>query len=247
MSGWGLPYFRSDEPVPLTIIPVEMVTIADVTRLKRQQVKPPKKTKKKPPRKKRVEEKMPPAPPKMASSMPLADVKPKPEKTAKQIAARSPRITPRRKPPVPGKFTSSKIFALLDKHPEEEKSLEDQLKEKGYDQVAQLSDIDQKMQTMNYAAIVKKQIEDDNCWNIQGGGRDVSSMSALVVIRLNPDGSLNGVPEAVDKNRMNRSGQEFFKAFVESAIRAVRICAPFKLPREKYEQWREFTFRFTPK
>ena len=37
-----------------------------------------------------------------------------------------------------------------------------------------------------------------------------------------------------------------FRAFAESAVRAVRACSPLKLPPESYQVWRNIIFNFDP-
>jgi hypothetical protein len=46
---------------------------------------------------------------------------------------------------------------------------------------------------------------------------------------------------------MNQPGQEFYRTAAESALRAVRKCVPYELPKEKYELWREMELYFDPK
>ena len=36
--------------------------------------------------------------------------------------------------------------------------------------------------------------------------------------------------EILDHERMNRPGQKFYKVLAESALRAVRLCQPLKVP-----------------
>ena len=51
----------------------------------------------------------------------------------------------------------------------------------------------------------------------------------------------------IDSARLNMPGEEFFRSRAESVLRAVHRASPLQdLPPEKYEQWREITFRFRP-
>ena len=72
-------------------------------------------------------------------------------------------------------------------------------------------------------------------------------MSVAVNIRLNPDGSLSGVPKIEDTARLGRD--PFFRAVAESAQRALRdpACMPLKLPYENYDLWKNIIFTFDPK
>ena len=81
------------------------------------------------------------------------------------------------------------------------------------------------------------------CWNIPVAAQGVEGLRAELNIVLGQDGSVQSVA-ATDAARM--SGDPVFRAFAESAIRAVRACAPLKLPAESYQLWRNIIFNFDP-
>ncbi|MEI8443677.1 cell envelope integrity protein TolA [Mesorhizobium sp. CCNWLY176] len=65
---------------------------------------------------------------------------------------------------------------------------------------------------------------------------------AVISVRLNPDGSLDGIPVLA-----NRSSNENFKVMATSAIRAIERCAPFESVRQQhvpYDKWRQLKLRF---
>jgi len=80
------------------------------------------------------------------------------------------------------------------------------------------------------------------CWNIQLAPPDPSDLRVRVKMFLNPDGTLNQPPMIVEA-RPN----EFGRSAAESAVRAVRRCAPYTLPAEKYDTWREIIVTFDPR
>ena len=41
-------------------------------------------------------------------------------------------------------------------------------------------------------------------------------------------------------------GDPYFRAASESAIRAVKMCGPYKLPVEKYDAWNDVIVTFDP-
>ena len=45
---------------------------------------------------------------------------------------------------------------------------------------------------------------------------------------------------------MNRHDQKFYKILAESALRAVRICQPLKVPPTGYEKWKDLQLNFDP-
>ncbi len=248
----GLPIFIRDKPTEMRVIPVEMVKIGEVTKLRAQEKKPDpvkKKTQKKTPERK-VE--MPPEPPKLASSMPLPDMKAKPKpkkksinkKPAKITAKRAPRITPKTKP---RRFNTGKLSALLDKREETEPNAFEKLKDKNYGKEKVISTIDIQQQTLSIIDAVNKHIYDNNCWNIPAGAKGAEGLLVTVHIRLSPDGELIGVPKIADGGRMNLPGQEYYRTAAESVLRAVRKCAPYDfLPKDQYNLWRDMEINFNP-
>ena len=250
----AMPMFRPDRPTEMRVIPVEMVKIGDVTKLRAQEKKPDpvkKKAKKRPPERK-VE--MPPEPPKLASTMPLPDMKSKPkrkpkkkvtpQKPAKVAANRAPRVTPKNKP---SRFNTGKLSALLDKREEAEPNAFEKLKDKDYGKEKVISTIDIQQQTLSIIDAVNKHIYDNNCWNIPAGAKGAEGLLVKVHIRLSPDGQLVGAPKIIDGGRMNKPGQEYYRTAAESVLRAVRKCAPYDfLPKAQYDLWRDMEINFNP-
>ena len=69
----------------------------------------------------------------------------------------------------------------------------------------------------------------------------------LVRIKLNlkKDGTILK-SEILDHQRMNKPGQKFYKVLAESALRAVRLCQPLKVPPTGYDKWKELQLNFNP-
>jgi colicin import membrane protein len=81
-----------------------------------------------------------------------------------------------------------------------------------------------------------------DCWNLPAGAADARDLNIEVHILLKPDGSLQAEPRV-----LNRSANPFFQVAAESALRAVRTCAPFNfLPVAKYEAWKDIEINFDP-
>jgi len=81
-----------------------------------------------------------------------------------------------------------------------------------------------------------------SCWNIQLAPPDPSELRVRVKIFLNLDGSLAQAPQVLEVG-----STEFARSAAESALRAVRRCAPFTLPPEKYDSWQEINVTFDPR
>ena len=52
--------------------------------------------------------------------------------------------------------------------------------------------------------------------------------------------------EILDHQRMNKPGQKFYKVLAESALRAVRLCQPLKVPPTDYDKWKDLQLNFNP-
>ncbi len=87
----------------------------------------------------------------------------------------------------------------------------------------------------------------ERCWSIPAGARDAQNLRVTLRLFMTQDGNLLRPPEVVDGARMNRAGEETFRAAAESAVRAVQRCAPYRmLPVQKYDTWREIELTFDP-
>ena len=81
------------------------------------------------------------------------------------------------------------------------------------------------------------------CWNIPVAAQGIGGLRAELNIVMGPDGGIQTVAP-IDAARM--SSDPVFRAFAESAVRAVRACSPLKLPPESYQVWRNIIFNFDP-
>ena len=65
----------------------------------------------------------------------------------------------------------------------------------------------------------------------------------LLKIKLKKDGTIIK-SEILDHQRMNTPGQKFYKVLAESALRAVKLCQPLRVPTSGYERWKELQLNF---
>ncbi len=91
------------------------------------------------------------------------------------------------------------------------------------------------------AASISRQITP--CWNIPVAAQGLGGLRAELNIVMGPDG---GVQSVVPMDAARMSTDPVFRAFAESAVRAVRACSPLKLPPESYQVWRNIIFNFDP-
>ena len=65
---------------------------------------------------------------------------------------------------------------------------------------------------------------------------------------LNQDGSVARAPQLTASSQSAASSDSFTKAAADAAQRAIYECAPYKLPSDRYSQWREINpFHFDPR
>ena len=50
--------------------------------------------------------------------------------------------------------------------------------------------------------------------------------------------------EILDHARMNKPGQGFYKVLAESALRAIKLCQPLRVPTTGYERWKDLQLNF---
>ena len=81
------------------------------------------------------------------------------------------------------------------------------------------------------------------CWSIPLGLPYNENLLVRIKLKLNPDGTVTQT-EIVDHARMNKPGQGFYKVLAESALRAIKLCQPLRVPTTGYERWKELQLNF---
>ena len=81
------------------------------------------------------------------------------------------------------------------------------------------------------------------CWSIPLGLPYNENLLVRIKLLLNPDGTVSK-SEILDHARMNKPGQGFYKVLAESALRAVNLCQPLRVPSTGYERWKELQLNF---
>ena len=83
------------------------------------------------------------------------------------------------------------------------------------------------------------------CWTVPLGLPYDDDLLVRIKLELKQDGTISR-SEILDHERMNRPGQKFYKILAESALRAVRICQPLRVPQTGYEKWKNIQLNFNP-
>jgi hypothetical protein len=83
------------------------------------------------------------------------------------------------------------------------------------------------------------------CWSVPLGLPYDQDLLVRIKLNLKKDGTIMK-SEILDHERMNRPGQKFYKVLAESALRAVRLCQPLKVPPTGYDKWKDLQLNFNP-
>ena len=81
------------------------------------------------------------------------------------------------------------------------------------------------------------------CWSIPLGLPYNENLLVRIKLKLKPDGSVIR-SEILDHARMNKPGQGFYKVLAESALRAIQLCQPLRVPTTGYERWKDLQLNF---
>jgi colicin import membrane protein len=148
--------------------------------------------------------------------------------------------TPPKKPvqkPQP-KFDPSKISALLDKRdPQRHAATGDTL-----NRTASLGVPTGSAATLSQSEIDALRAQIQACWNPPPGTLDARELIVQVRLQLNRDGTVSADPQV-----LNRGSHPQFQVAAEAARRAIRRCAPYKMPIAKYDIWQDVEVTFDPR
>jgi len=135
-------------------------------------------------------------------------------------------------------FDPSKIAALIDKSKEE---IAETTKKSNKVTQSEDSSMNLSALTLNEEDALKAQIF--GCWSIPLGLPYNENLLVRIKLKLKPDGSVIKT-EILDHARMNKPGQGFYKVLAESALRAVQLCQPLRVPTTGYERWKDLQLNF---
>ena len=135
-------------------------------------------------------------------------------------------------------FDTNNIAALIDKSVVETAETNQKTDKITQDQD---KDMDFSGLTLSEEDALKAQIF--GCWSIPLGLPYNENLLVRIRLQLNPDGSIMD-SEILDHARMNKPGQGFYKVLAESALRAVKLCQPLRVPSTGYERWKELQLNF---
>lgn len=251
---YGMPQLFTSPPVNEIIIPVELVTIDEIT------------TAPKPTADEAIDEPEPapppPTPPQMAAAPPELEAvplppepdakpapKPKPPKAAAkpEPQPKTARARPDRKPKAPDRRDFASVLKSLEtqepkpreKTEEGKKPVEEapRAPQTAAAEMATATEIDA------LRAIIRRQIEP--CWNPPVGAAMAEDLVVRIHVSVDPDGTVRQA-RILDSGRM--VFDRFYEAAADSARRAVLNprCNPLQLPQDRYDLWQELVLTFNP-
>ena len=135
---------------------------------------------------------------------------------------------------------TNQIAALIDKAKEEE--IKKQAKSKKLTQSSVKNSFASGL-TLSEEDALRAQIF--GCWSVPLGLPYDEDLLVRIKLQLKKDGTIMK-SEILDHERMNSPGQKFYKILAESALRAVRLCQPLKVPPTGYDKWKDLQLNFNP-
>ena len=135
---------------------------------------------------------------------------------------------------------TNQIAALIDKAKQESAKVE-----KKSDKITQSSDKNSFATGLTLSEQDALRAQIFGCWTVPLGLPYDEDLLVRIKLKLKQDGTIIR-SEILDHERMNRPGQKFYKVLAESALRAVRICQPLKVPLSGYDKWKDIQLNFNP-
>lgn len=256
---FGLPYIAKDRVAEIRPIPIELVEIGEITQTNKpaeKSIPKPVEEKKAPPkpepeRPKQAPQQLSEVPP-QAAKPPIDDLalpskeKEKPKEVKKVEVPKEKPQPPKRRPTLieeAKEAPKDDPFASLLKNLQAEKpeTAEGDGKEAVQEQAQNLP-VGERMTISEMDALA---LQLRQCWNVLAGARYAENLVVDMKLYMNSDGT---VRQAIIVNQMRYNSDSIFRAAADSALRAVRdpYCTPFKLPLEKYNDWKVINATFDP-
>ena len=162
---------------------------------------------------------------------PIAEAIKKEEKKPppKPVQAAKPPEPP--KPKVERTFDQSKIAALLDKRdPSRQAATGDTLNSNAALGLAKGAAANN---SATWGSMFKEQVL--RCWKKPYGGLEAARFEVEFNIKLKRDGTLEAMPVA-----LSSASTPYQRVFMESGLRAIIECAPYRLPPGFFAEWQAF-------
>jgi len=135
-------------------------------------------------------------------------------------------------------FDPNSIAALIDKSKENLAETE-----RKTDKITQSQDKSMDISGLSLSEEDALKAQIFGCWSIPLGLPYSENLLVRIKLKLKPDGTVMK-SEILDHTRMNKPGQGFYKVLAESALRAIKLCQPLRVPSTGYERWKDLQLNF---
>jgi len=222
----------SDESPP--IVPVDLVTIAPKTNIaptvKEQLKAPPKEQEVQSPAPQEAQP-TPPAPEEAAAPPPDAVA-------AKPLPLKIAPVVPKTKPQEKSKdIDLDALDKLIDKRAPAPSTLQNaKVSSRNARGIGAMN-----ANTMDLVDALRNQIA--QCWSPPVGAPNPERLIVTFELFLNPDGTIAQQPQLTS----GAPNDPFLRAAADAAQRAIYECQPYRLPADRYTQWRDIAFTFDPR
>lgn len=99
--------------------------------------------------------------------------------------------------------------------------------------------------TADLASILQSEIY--RCWSPPVGSPHPERLIVRYELFLNRDGSVAQPPQLTAESASAAASDPYMAAAAGAARRAIYTCAPYRLPPDRYPQWRNVIFTFDPR
>jgi outer membrane biosynthesis protein TonB len=239
------PKLMADEPAPMMILPVELLTIADTTNVAPVAEKQPEKTeeadtsadKAAPTPAAAPEEKPEPVP----EPVPVEAKKPTPE---------PPKDEPKAKPePKKSEKMADTLDSILKSVPDKKASKNPSDRAtanlRNVEDAARKGAGDNQRMTVTIADSIRSQLMSRGCWTDKDDMPDAKRLHATIRVRFERGGRLLGEPQLMDPPRQSASDRPM-TTFITQAMSSLRQCEPFQVPPEYYATSPYIDLTFVP-
>ena len=162
---------------------------------------------------------------------PLAEPEPPPDLQAPSIEIE------KKTPPKPQKKESALdklLSSLAERPPADAKPAPRNVKGVG----------EQSAMTADLKSILKSEIH--RCWSPPTGSPHPEKLIVTFELFLRRDGSVAQPPQLSADSRAAVARDPYMRAAADAAQRAIYACAPYNLPADRYNDWRDVLFTFYP-
>jgi hypothetical protein len=189
----------------------------------------------------------PPTPTPTPKPAPQPQVKPSPPKKAEKQPPKKQEKKPPQKSHLDSDFDSMlKNVENIPAPPDTEKTPPRHIYRPAQEQEASsenMAQIGEQLSTSELDA-VKEQVR--QCWSPPVGAKGEDQMIVVLQMTMNQDGTV--ISDTVVEDGGKYGSDPVYTALADSVVRAFGDpgCNPLKLPADKYDEWKSFTFTFNP-